>query len=461
MAMTKPASKPIIWRPTAKQSTFLACPDHEVLYGGAAGAGKSDALLIDGLGLQQNAPLVPGYRAILLRKSFPQLRELVDRSREIYPKVVPGAVYVESAREWRFPSGAKFLFGYLDGDQDVYQYQGQEFQWVGFDELTHWASPAPYDYMISRLRSTLPGIRCYVRATTNPGGAGHEWVKQRWAIPDEGGSTVQRLQLGDKTWVRRFVSARLKDNPHLATSGYAEQLMLLPERERKALLDGRWDINDELPRLIDRQSVLRAAQCAADPGSAPRLLGVDPARFGEDRTAICFRQGRRVHWVRTRQGQDTMQTVGDVLRHMRELAIDKVFVDVCGLGAGVYDRLVELGFGDEVIGVNSAERAIDAERYHNKRTEMWAKLRDWLVEGGVQLPADDALQADLTAPLYSHDSNGRLKLEKKEDMKQRGLRSTDMGDALALTFAFPVGRALGAAQLGETVFAPLDAGLGY
>ena len=235
-----------LWTPTDKQNDFLGSPFDEVLYGGSAGGGKSDSLLIDMLGLTQNALKWSRYRAILFRKTFPELSELVDRSKEIYPQIYPGAIYNTTDHEWRFPSGAKILFSYMDKDEDRYRHQGNEYQWVGWDELTHWASPVCYKYLQSRTRSINPEIKCFTRASTNPGGRGHAWVKEYWRVPNDGTGTrfvhAERVNGEIAKSFRQFIPARLEDNPHLSDSGYREMLLKLPERDRKKLLDGRWDV---------------------------------------------------------------------------------------------------------------------------------------------------------------------------------------------------------------------------
>lgn len=170
----------------------------------------------------------------------------------------------------------------------------------------------------------------------------------------------------------------------------------------------------------------------------PLLVGVDPARFGEDRTAIIRRHGRVAYNLEAYQKLDTMQVAGIVHKIIREEKPQKVLIDIGGLGAGVYDRLRELGYGDKILAINSGERAIQYDRYVNKRAEMWGELKKWLLDTPVSIPDRDDLVADLCAPQYSYDSKTRVQIERKEDMKKRGIRSPDCADALCLTFAEPI-----------------------
>lgn len=260
MAKARPAptKQEIVWRPQRKQAEFLSATEDEVLYGGAAGGGKSDALLIDALGLTQQAVLNPIYRAVLFRRSFGELSDLIDRARLIYPQVVKGAIYSTSEHEYRFPSGAKIIFGYLEVDEDRWRYHGRQYQWIGWDELTLWPTPIPYEFMLSRLRSPDPALKCYVRAATNPGGPGHKWVRNRWAISDNGEPSRFAVKLEDGTeLVRRFIPARLEDNYYLRDSGYRQQLLSLDDVSRKALLDGRWDVI-EVPGAYFREEIKKA-----------------------------------------------------------------------------------------------------------------------------------------------------------------------------------------------------------
>ena len=135
-----------------------------------------------------------------------------------------------------------------------------------------------------------------------------------------------------------------------------------------------------------------------------------------------------------------MEVTGLVHKIIKEDNPDRVFIDVGGLGEGVVDRLKEMGYGDIVKAINFGEGALKFERYANKRAEMWGEMKDWLGDGPVSIPDNDNLHGDLCAPSYRYDSKTRLLLEKKEDMKLRGFKSPDAGDALALTFSFPAGK---------------------
>lgn len=190
--------------------------------------------------------------------------------------------------------------------------------------------------------------------------------------------------------------------------------------------------------LIGREEVYRAieASVSVSPYSSPLIVGVDVARFGDDKTAICFRRGRQVSELKTFQKLDVVQVAHLVAGVIAEYRPARVCIDVGGLGAGVYDILVSEGFSEIVLAVNFGERAENAERYVNRRAEMWARVEDWLKSPQpVSLPKVDGLVEDLTAPLKMFDSLGRLQLEPKAEIKKRLGRSTDVADALALTFA--------------------------
>ena len=170
---------------------------------------------------------------------------------------------------------------------------------------------------------------------------------------------------------------------------------------------------------------------------APLVMGVDCARFGDDQSVIALRQGLLLRGLKKFRQIDTMTLAGLVGQEIERMRPAAVFVDQGGLGAGVVDRLHQLGFS-MVLGVDFGGAALNKPLYLNKRTEMWCLLRDWL-EAGAGLPNDKELADDLSGPEYTFTGDkGQIALEKKSDMKKRGLASPDCGDALALTFAMPV-----------------------
>ena len=241
----------ILFKPnTGPQTDFLAASEREVLYGGAAGGGKSYAMLADPLRYLAH----PQFSGLLLRRTTEELRELVWKSQELYPKVIPGVKWSERKMQWTSPAGGRLWLSYLDRDDDVLRYQGLSFCWIGFDELTQWPTGFAWDYLRSRLRSTASDLPVYMRATTNPGGAGHVWVKKYFVDPapaanpfwatDENGKTLVypsgHTKEGNPLFLRKFIPAKLFDNPYLAESGdYETMLLSLPENQRKRLLGYR------------------------------------------------------------------------------------------------------------------------------------------------------------------------------------------------------------------------------
>lgn len=219
-----PWSRWIPVKPTGKQLAFLLQTGSEVLFGGSAGGGKSTALLMAALQYADT----PGYSALLLRRTFADLQKpgaLIPRSMEWLAG--KGPAWSERDKHWRFPSGAILSFGYLEHENDIYQYLSTEYQFCAFDELTQF-SEQQYRYLFSRLRRrTGIDVPLRMRSASNPGGIGHDWVKRRFM--DEG------LAQG-----RIFIRASLADNPHLDRQAYIKSLQELDPITRRQLLDGDW-----------------------------------------------------------------------------------------------------------------------------------------------------------------------------------------------------------------------------
>jgi hypothetical protein len=236
------------------QTAFLAATEQEVLYGGAAGGGKSYALLADPLRYVSN----PNFVGLLIRRTNDELRELKQKSQILYKAIFgDGAVWREKDNEWRFPSGARLWMTYLERDDDVLRYQGQSFTWIAVDELTQYASSYAWDYLRTRLRSTDPTLPCFMRGTTNPGGPGHGWVKRMFIDPapagyafvakDADGNDLVYPQghskAGEVLFYRRFIPAKLSDNPSLMADGrYEANLLSQDDNKRRQLLEGDWTV---------------------------------------------------------------------------------------------------------------------------------------------------------------------------------------------------------------------------
>jgi predicted phage terminase large subunit-like protein len=213
--------------PTPHQAAgLLMNDDREVFYGGAAGGGKSDWLLMAALQYVMH----PGYSALLLRRTFQQLSKpggLLSRAEEWLHNT--DAKWSGVTHQWRFPSGATLELGHLQHENDKYNYTGSEYQFVGFDELTHF-SETQYKYLFSRTRRLKQNVHIPIRmrGASNPGGEGHDWVKEHFVLDPQPGKT--------------FLPAKLQDNFHLDQAEYMESLDHLDGVTKAQLLEGNWDV---------------------------------------------------------------------------------------------------------------------------------------------------------------------------------------------------------------------------
>ena len=190
----KGKNKPnIIWTPQkGSQEKFMSCPVFEVAYVGTRGPGKTDALIMDyaqhvGTGLKED------WNGILFRRTFVELADIIKKTQKWFPKIFPRATYNKSEHRWDFPEGESLRLGYLDTDEDYKKYHGHEYPWMGFEELTNWPDPQAYKLMMSCCRSSNPRVPTKLRATSNPYGPGHNWVKQRFQLPTPFGGPVGHL----------------------------------------------------------------------------------------------------------------------------------------------------------------------------------------------------------------------------------------------------------------------------
>lgn len=239
---------------TSRQAEFLALDCLESLYGGSAGGGKSDALLMAALQYIHH----PGYAALLLRRTFADLSlpgALMNRAHDWWRPTA--AKWHEQTKTWTFPSGATITFGYLEAENDKYRYQGSELQFLAFDEATQF-SETQYRYLLSRLRRKA-GVEIPLRArcASNPGGVGHEWVRQRFIVEGQPEG-------------RPFIPARLEDNPHVDREEYDRALAQLDPVTRAQLRNGDWDVLPE-GKLFKREW-FEGKKVAAPPAAGIRWL---------------------------------------------------------------------------------------------------------------------------------------------------------------------------------------------
>ena len=233
---------------------------YESLFGAAKGPGKTQSLLTEGL----RQVHLPNYRAIIFRRTYPRLGEIIDRSFKYFKGL--GAKYSDKdialkLPAWTFPKpnstrfepGAKYAFGHCQNEQDKYNYQGKEFHFMGFDQIEEFTF-TQYLFLMAQNRTSDPMIKCYIRTTANPGGVGHGWVKKRWIDVLQPGQ-IKHFTTVDSDDIevpkndprglsRSFVPASVYDNPSIIKNdpNYIRRLEMLPEQDKQALLHGNWEV---------------------------------------------------------------------------------------------------------------------------------------------------------------------------------------------------------------------------
>jgi hypothetical protein len=455
------------------QAAALESGAYEVLYGGAAGGGKSDLLL--------GAARIQSRRGVIFRRTYPQLEDsIIPRSLEIYgdPRR-----YNRSKHIWFFGGNRHVRFRFLESEANLISYQGAAFDFVGFDELTQFTR-LQYEYLFSRCRTTVQGQRCRIISTANPGGEGEEWVRERWA-PWLDETHPNPAKSGEVRWFirypgaerdtevpgpdlvfdeasgetlipksRTFIAAKLSDNPYLdASPDYRASLQLLPEPLRSQLLKGDWSIG----RQDDAYQVIPTAWIKAamarwtedgwrDPetgrGRRVDALGVDVARGGQDKTSIVERRGvwfarpDRHPGIATNSGAAVIQILMTHTAAVKSRAA--LNIDVIGVGASVFDTGKLMGMN--VRGVDFRVKAHGRDRsgkfaFVNTRSKAYWKLREDLdpeYGSNLALPPDPQLLGDLRAARWELRPNGIL-IEDKDKIKERLGRSPDDGDATVLS----------------------------
>lgn len=447
--------------PLPQQRKALDSPADLVLYGGAAGGGKT-FLGLAMLRLYQK-------NGIFFRRTYPELEaSAVQDSRALFGSADKD--YNGSKHLWEFGDGCRIKFSHLEREDDVFSHQSAQYDGIVFDEVTHF-SESQFVYMLSRLRNPKhPNLRKRILCCTNPGGPGNDWVMRWWAdwldkdaidpaqpgevrhyvriegrdrrVDGPGWHTVEGERL--MAMSRTFIPAKISDNPYLEDD-YAAKLQALPEPYRSQLLEGDWQAGlvDDAYQVIPTAWIRAAMERGRGyvwPTTTPDAVGVDVARGGEDSTVINSRWGDVFGPLTVKPGRETPDGASveglavEAVRGHRGVPIN---IDVIGWGASPHDSLKAAGYNVE--GVNFAHKsrltAVNEQyQFINLRAECWWRMREALdPQNGrsVVLPDDPELLADLKAPRFEVRANG-LKIESKEDIRERIGRSPDRGDAVVL-----------------------------
>lgn len=420
--------------PSAKQLAFLMLPHREVFYGGAAGGGKSDALLAAALQYVE----VPGYSAIIFRRTFTDLKlpgALIDRSLEwltdpsFPPEIKPR--WDAQQHSWHFPSGATLAFGHLDSELVKFRYQSAEFQFIAFDELTHFQED-DYLYLFSRLRRPTCNnhitdgyqddcplcleyrhfrrVPLRMRAASNPGGIGHQWVKDRFRIEEVGTDSKGRKIFRGTHPKRPHVPAFVRDNPALDEKEYTESLMELDPVTREQLLSGDWDVSADArfrkswfeetrysmrgPNVVlgkdGKGQVIELKDCrifaTIDPaastkeGPGDKVIWKRMPSWTVIMTFLLTKEGHLIVWDICRFQKEIPDLLAEVLKNYELHEHDRIGVEADGLGIGVYQMLNRSRLPIHDIKSRSKDKLVRATHAMNRAEQ--GKL--WIPQQGVK-----------------------------------------------------------------------------
>jgi hypothetical protein len=467
-----------LWKPISQvQQLALDSKADELFYGGAAGGGKTDLIIGNGITRQ--------HKSIIFRREFPQLREIIYRTQEIL-EGVEGAKYNATDHLWRGIPGGRFLeFGAVALDVHARKYQGRAHDFKAFDEITQF-SEAVYRYLIGWLRTPLPDQRTRVICTGNPPSTPEgEWVIDYWGPwLDEDIPPEQRAVPGELRWFatiagvdtqvsdgnpfthageliqprsRTFIPARLSDNPILIKSGYGSVLQGLPEPLRSQLLFGDFTRRRESsPWQVIPTGWIEAAQSRHRASEGPRSgitnVGVDVARGGKDHTIISVRFGNWFAPLIDKEGKDTpdgpavasdvVQALGGIAAeagHHRYLQSIPINIDIIGVGASVYDTLRANGYN--VYDVHNSAPSFATDRtgkleLANLRALAYWSLREALDPQygmNIMLPPGRDIVTQLSAANWQLTARGIFVEDKKKIAEKIG-HSPDKADAIALAW---------------------------
>lgn len=379
---------------TKKQQKFITSEAFETLFGGAAGGGKSYGQLVDAL---LYALKYPKSKQIIFRSTFADLeKSLIRVSLDVYPLSI--ADYNSSKHTWKFNNGSIIDFGYIQYEKDVYQYQSAEYDVIRFDELTHFTE-FMYTYMISRCRGANPYPK-RIKSSTNPGGIGHTWVKERFI--DIGEPNVIhncKLETGEEV-TRIFIPSLVTDNKFMLDYDpeYIKRLDALPEKERKALKYGDWDIYDGMffPEFKRRIHVI-------DPFKVPdnwnRYIAMD---YGLDMFAVLFiaidTKGKAYVYNEIHKSNLIVSEAAQTLKsYMRQNKYKYIYAppDLWNRNRDTGKSTAELFY----------EGGVDLTKASNNRIAGWLNVKEWLRVKKVRHEQTGDLYEDSDLKIFSNCLN--------------------------------------------------------
>lgn len=342
---------------TEKQRRFIDAKEGEVLFGGAAGGGKSYAQLIDAFLF---ALRYPNSRQMILRRTFPELeKSLIRVARELYPQTV--FKYNESKHVGKFSNGSVIDFAYCDKEGDVYKYQSAEYDVIRFDELTHFTEQM-YVYLISRVRGTN-GYPKQIKSSTNPGGVGHAWVKSRF---------IDIGEPGEEHDGKIFIPALVQENLFLMENDpdYVKRLEKLSEKDKQALLYGNWDIFDG-QYFTEWNRDIHVISPFEIPKHWRRYFVMD---YGLDMLAgywIAVDTYGRAYVYR--EIYESGLIISEAARRIREMTDEEIYASIAP--PDLWNRRQDTGKSAAEIFAEGGVRLVAAK---NDRVQGWYNLKEWL-----------------------------------------------------------------------------------
>jgi len=472
--LTEPNQEPIIYEPQPGfQVDYMEASEKEVFTGGEAGGGKSLLLILDAMRYLNE----PRYHAVIFRRTYPDLEELINEARQIY--VPCGAKFNESKHNFVWENDAMIMFRHLQHLKDIYSHQGKQYDFIGFDELPHFPKIA-YTYLFSRLRGKNPNIKRYMRSTGNPDGEHVMWVKHRFVDALPRGTIGYFKTINDRdvkvtketkgAISRKFIPCIRSENRILmdADPEYEDMLDQLPETTKQALKYGKWEVTDKPDQVVETKwwenSIMGNCEFIDD---GNYTIGCDFGHRGKDMSVEFLGIGNRPYrcksWnmTKTTEMADILAlTAGSVSKTRVMLGVDCI-----GPGAGV---------GDDIETHHSwlaarMERCVEKDdlykprykgelAFDNLRSQMWWKLREDMQDGLIDLsafmskdiPADEMnltsaqkedgyfedffmLQEEILAHTYRVYKGKLIVISKDELRKAENLgRSPDYADALVI-----------------------------